>query len=374
MTPRENLLKVFRHETPEWIPIVGHVDPYNQPSREGMDPDLAEALGEVQWRSEATVVFSRYLGIDIMDYIGAPIQTTRRNVTIDQQTEGDTTTRIWHTPAGDLREVSQICRDWTGAVSSNHLEHMLKTPADIPAVAAIFEDEQIELNKPELDFICARKRMIGDDGMLMSFMAGTPLGMMYRVYSGVENLAYLWADARDALHDLFRVMEDNYLRQYRIAAQSDVDILVGMDDTSTTAISPAMFAEFNLALTDERCRVAHAADKLYFHHSCGLIHDLLSLYRRTDIDAVHAFTIPPIGNVTVAQGRQLLGGRITIFAGLGQLCGSMNDRDAVKTDIQQMIREAEPWDHFVLGLAAYPNRTIEQTQFVVDCCRELQSI
>ena len=30
-TPRENLLKVFRHETPGWIPITGHIDPYNQP-------------------------------------------------------------------------------------------------------------------------------------------------------------------------------------------------------------------------------------------------------------------------------------------------------------------------------------------------------
>lgn len=31
---RENLLRVFRHERPEWVPVAGHVDPYNQPSRE----------------------------------------------------------------------------------------------------------------------------------------------------------------------------------------------------------------------------------------------------------------------------------------------------------------------------------------------------
>jgi len=41
ITPRENLLRVFRGELPEWIPVVGHADPYNQPSRRCMDPELA---------------------------------------------------------------------------------------------------------------------------------------------------------------------------------------------------------------------------------------------------------------------------------------------------------------------------------------------
>ena len=40
---RERLLAALRGELPEWIPMAGHCDPYNQPSREGMDPDLAEA-------------------------------------------------------------------------------------------------------------------------------------------------------------------------------------------------------------------------------------------------------------------------------------------------------------------------------------------
>ena len=28
---RENLIRVFRHEMPEWIPVSGHCDPDNQP-------------------------------------------------------------------------------------------------------------------------------------------------------------------------------------------------------------------------------------------------------------------------------------------------------------------------------------------------------
>lgn len=374
ITPRENLLKVFRHEMPEWIPVTGHVDPYNQPNREGMGRKLAAALGEVQWSGESTVIFSRHLGLDIMDWYGAPMRITRRNVAVEQRVEGDTTTNVWHTPKGDLREMSQVCREANGAVSSNWTEHLVKGPGDLPAFAAIFEDEVIEPDPEGIERTRRRRQLIGDGGLLMGSMAGTPLGMMYRVYSGVATLAYLWADAPDALRNLFAVMEANYLRRLAVAAQSDIDVLVGVDDTSTTAISPAMFEACNLALTDERVRVAHAHGKLYFHHSCGHIRDLLPLYRQTTMDAVHAFTIPPLGNVTIAEGRKALGGRITIIAGENQLAGPMADRVAVRASIHRMIREAEPWDHFILGVAGYPNRNMEQTKFVVDCCREAGGI
>lgn len=370
-TRRENLLRLLRHETPEWLPVAGHCDPYNRPSREGMDPALAEALGEVHWGGEATVAFSRHLGLDIMDWFRMPVRITRREVEVEQRVEGDVTTRRWRTPEGDLRETIRVCRDQTGAVSSNWTEHPVKGPADLPALAAIFEDEVIEPDPEGIARTRQRRELIGDDGLLMGPMDGTPLGMMFRVYSGVATLAYLWADAREALRDVFAVMERNYLQRLAVGAHSDIDVVVSVDDTSTTAISPAMFEACNLDLTDARAEAAHVAGKLYFHHSCGLIRDLLGLYRRTQMDAVHAFTIPPLGNVTVGEGRTALGDGITIIAGVQQLAGPMDDRAAVRDGIHRMIREAQPWDHFILAVAGYPHRPPEQTRFVVDCCREL---
>ncbi len=371
-TPRENLLKVFRHEQPDWIPVAGHCDPYNQPNREGMDPALAAALGEVHWGDTSTVVFSRALGLDIMDWFGMPaVRISRRNVTVERRTEGDVTISLWHTPQGDLSETFQVSRDPSGAVSGNWTEHLVKGPEDLPRLAAIFEDEVIEPDPDGIERTRERRKLIGDDGLVLGSMDGTPLGMFFRIYSGVAVLAYLWADAPDALRDCFAVMEANYLKRLKIGVQSDIDVVVSVDDTSTTAISPAMFEACNLDLTDARADAAHAAGKLYFHHSCGLIKDLLPLYRQTRMDAVHAFTIPPTGNVTVAEGRRKLGDRITMIAGLQPLVGPMNDRSAVRAEVHAMIREAAPWDHFTTGVAGYPHRTMEQTKFVVDCCREL---
>ncbi len=371
ITPRENLLRVLNHEVPAWLPVAGHCDPYNRPSREGMDPALEAAIGEVRWRGDATVVLSRYLGLDIMDWFGMSLRISRRRVTVEQQTEGDVTTRHWTTPEGDLHETVRACRDITGAVSSNWTEHPVKTAADLPALAAIFEDEVIEPDPEGIARTSQRRELIGDDGLVMGTMPGTPLGMMVRVYSGVAALAYMWMDAREELRELFAVMERNYLQRLAVGAQMDVDAIVSVDDTSTTAISPTMFEACNVDLTTTRARAAHAAGKHYFHHSCGLIRDLLPLYRRTEMDAVHAFTIPPTGDVTVAEGRAALGDRITIIASVEQLSGPMDDRLAVRESIHRMIDEARPWDHFILNVAGYPHRTVEQMRFVVDCCREV---
>ena len=375
MTPRENLLRVFRHEVPEWIPIVGHVDPYNQPNRRGMDPALAEKLGQVQWCDENTITFSRYLGLDVMDYLGPPLRSIRKNVAVESSQDGPDTVTTWHTPKGDLREVRRLTR----ADGTSYLvEHLVKGPADLPALAAIFEDERLELDPDGVEHVRKRSRLIGDDGMLMLFMPATPLGMMYRVYTRVETLAYLWADCPAALHDLFAVMEANYRQQYRLAAQTAADALVTMDDTSTSVISPRMFEEFSLGYTQRLAHITHEAGKLYFHHSCGLIRDLLEIYRRTPMDGVHAFTIPPIGNVTVAEGRRRLripdshGNRITIMAGLTQLFGSLDDWPAVSRSVREMFEAVRPGDHFIASLAADPEKDMDDTRRLLDECREYQ--
>ncbi len=370
VTPRQNLLKIFCHEAPDWIPVCGHVDPYSQPSREGMDPELAAALGEIRWGDTATVTLSRYLGLEIMDWFGMPaVRISRRNVSVDQMVEDDVTTRVWHTPAGDLREVSRVCRDSSGSVSSNCTEHLVKGPEDLPALAAIFEDEIIDPDPDGVRKTRERRELIGEDGLLLGTMAGTPLGMMFRVYAGVAALAYLWADAPDALRDCFAVMEANFLKQLKIGTRSDIDVVVSVDDTSTTCISPAMFEACSMDITNARADAAHAAGKIYFHHSCGYIRDLLPFYRRTRMDAVHSFTPPPLGNVTVAEGRRVLGGRITILTGIGKFYDTGKDRAAIRADLHRFLRETAPWDHLVLGNGG--RNTVTAQKFLLECVREL---
>lgn len=367
LTPRENLLTALRHEMPEWLPIVGHCDPYNQPNKRGMDMALAAQLREVRWHDESTIAFSRYLGIDVADFYYAPLICRQQRVTIERRQDGNTMITHWRTPRGELRQVQLLSVD-TGMWYTT--EHAVKEAVDLPVLAVVFEDMDCAIDPAGADALAARRALVGDDGIVTFAMTGTPLGQMIREHAGVETIAFLWADARQELQELFTVMEDCHARQYQLAASlTGVDALIGMDDTSTTTQSPAMFAEYCLGYTDHIAEIAHAGGKRYFHHSCGLIHDLLPLYRQTKMDAVHGYTIPPLGDVTIAEGKALLGPKITLLPGIVQLFGDMTDRMAVEESIRIMCEDAKPGDNVIFGLAADPEHTMEETVFVAEACK-----
>jgi len=366
LTPRENLLKVFRHGMPEWIPVTGHVDPYNQPNREGMDPTLAQALGTVQWGDGSTRIFSQYLGLDVMDFFGPPVTVQRRHVTVEHIDRPDGWATIYKTPHGELREVhARVREDGTSYCQ----EHLVKSGDDLPLLARILEDEEHVLNDGAAESVRRRKALVGDQGLISCYMPGTPLGMMVRVYSGVETIAYLWADHRDELHRLLEVMEENHLRQFRLYASLGYDVLYGTDDTSTTTISPAMFEAFCLGYTDHVADAVHEYGTFYEHHSCGWIRNLLDLYRQTRMDAVDALCLRPIGDLpSIAEARERLGPAITIIASLGEIGAEPRPSET----IAQMFRDVSPGDNIIFSLAAYPHINMEQTAFVAQECRKHQ--
>jgi len=372
LTPRENLMQVLKGESPQWIPITGHCDPYNQPNKKGMDATLAKVLVNVQWSDESTVAFSRYLGLDIADFCGSRIKERHRKVNTDSQKDAQgRVITSWQTPKGELRRIQQYSAD-TGMYYT--VEHEVKERDDLARLACVFEDTEYYLTPEDRELHRVRRQLIGDDGIMLCAISGTPLGQMIRVHAGVETTAYLWADARKELHDLFKVMEEAHRRMLAMALTCENDAIVTVDDTSTTTISPDMFAEFCLGYTDRMADATHAADRFYYHHSCGLIRDLLPLYRQTKMDAVHAFTIPPIGNVTVAEGRKLLGPDITIIAGFSsiKLAIISEKRAAAARDIETLFRDASPGNRFILNLAPEPCNTMEEMAFIVQESRKYQ--
>lgn len=363
ITRRENLLKVFRHEIPEWIPIVGHVDAYSQPRR----------TGNVSCNIEDTVAFCRHLGLDIIDRIQPPLLSKNNNVICHSDEENDTFHRWWETPYGELHARKKKIGEGS-VVSWVPVEYPVKSIEDFKAFASIFENEQFEIDPAGIAALEERVKFIGDDGVTACSILATPLGNLVREYMGVETLAYLYADHPTEFRDILTVMEDNYLRRVRLIASLHVDGTISMDDTSTTTISPSMFHDLEMSYIDHAADIIHATGKFYIHHSCGLIRDLLDDYAKTNMDAVDSLTIPPNGNVSIAQAKERLGSTIVIIAGMVQISGSMDDKEAVCRSVRRMFEEAAPGDNFMLLLAPDPNKTMEDVQFLLHEARKYQGL
>lgn len=366
-TKRENMLRILRREKPDEIPLVGHCDPYNQPGREDMDADLAAALGKVRWGSDASIHFCNYFDMAHMESVFPPVKIRQRHMVLDTKTDDAETVQTWHTPRGDLRQVSRRCRD---DGTSYAVEHFVKQPSDLALLMAVFEDAAVSFDEKAAERIRQKKKNIGNNGILVGGIDGLPLGMMCRVYCSVETLAYLYADVPGDLAALFAVMERHYQDVIRHGMMPEYDAFVGMDDTSTTVISPRMFEQYDIEHINQRAALCHAAGKFYFHHSCGLIRDLLPLYRQADMDLVHGFTIPPIGNVHIAEELAALGDRIAIYSGIACMAEVNWNPDKVRESVRRQYRDAGDSGRVIFGLAGYPHRNMAQTRFVIEECRK----
>ena len=352
ITPKENMLRILRGEEAEWIPVTLYSDPFNHPNVESMPPGLKEKFAEHarDWRKggELTIALSEHL--DVNEYIlnvPCPLKTTLDGAEVVPGDDGTSTIVV---KSGRLEQKVETCGG-EAYVTSRYV----KERGDLVRLAEYFESQRFELDADAVADIKAKKAFVGDNGLLWLFANGTPLGMMYRVFSELSDLVFLIADHHDDVQRLFEVMERKHLECFKTILENvpELDILVGMDDTSTTLISPSMFEEFNVELTNRRVDLAHAHGKFYLHHSCGLIKDLLPIYRKTRMDGVHAFTTPPLGNVWFSEGRELLGGEIAIFAGLVTAAFEPEDKD-LKGKIKARFEDARKAGGVALSCAV-PN-------------------
>ncbi|MBN1446196.1 MAG: hypothetical protein JW957_08860 [Candidatus Omnitrophica bacterium] len=337
MTSRETLFASLRGGEPERIPIIGHVDSYNRPDLYGLPAEIAEAARKYGWWSgDAAIVYARLLNIDIAAWTKAPLVIKQKNCVSEEVVDGQDTINIIHTPAGDIREIIRQSEEM-----SFRVEHFLKSPEDFAPMAEFFEDQTIELDTEGVKMVEERAEDINDDGILISPLPGTPLGMLIRVYAGPQNTAYLHADAPEELAGLLKVMGKNHGRQFMLAAGSQIDAFLGMDDTSTSTQSPAMFERYCMDYTNMVADILHAKNKMYWHHSCGLIKDLLPLYRQTRMNAVHALNEPPTGNVWINEARKVLGGGIGIISGPQVMKQPFTDRQKTAVETEKYFRRLD---------------------------------
>ena len=354
-TPRENLLKTLRCQDADWIPVCLGLNPNEHPTKE--IPDKLTDVFDPKNLTWGDSVENTRLMLKLGDYLDAedymvPVSPpahleSKVCFTRNEELNPNQTATILSTPEGDLRQVTTFCDNAPSLVT----ERYVKTAEDAVRLTAYFDSLRVETLPEKVNDVRAIKSQIGDRGVLFCRTEGTPLGMCYRIFSDLTDLIYLIADAPSVIEALFESMENKHFRicERMLRETPEIDAFFGMDDTSTTLISPSMFERFNGELTNRRADLCHRYGKLYLHHSCGLIKDLLPIYLKTRMDGVDAFTPPPIGNVTIPEGRALLGPRYSLRSGALSKVPSFEE-DAMHRHIEQFMTDARKARHIILSV------------------------
>jgi hypothetical protein len=366
-TPRENLLKVYRKQKPDWTPVVFLADGYNHPSH------MPEGFYERAEGLDLTAVLTQYFGLDLLDRIGG-YRECYHNVRYTSTMDGDMEKRRWETPYGVLTGRWQTMRYPTGVPGEPELityfpaEYPVKSVDDYRAFAYVFEDMTYEFDYPAIE---RRVKEVGEAGIVTVGGPSSMLGMNVRVFMGVEHLGYAYYDHPRELGRVFEAMGDNYCRCYDGIAHSAADGTINYDDTTTLAISPRMFREVEAPWLDRCSDIMHAQGKVYINHACGHVRGLLEDFRHTHIDGFDGPSAPPVGNTTVAEALAGFGPDIVVMAFTEEYAMRSPDPEVVRGYIRSMFEQARGASNFIVDIVSPPALSVGNLWLAVDEAKRL---
>jgi len=362
ITRRENMLKVFRHEEPEWVPITTVSDNYNKPR--GMPPGYFEGIEGL----DGTLALARYLDIEIWARASAYVEKYR-NVEYTKTVEGDIRTERWDTPYGVLTarykkvEFSSPIEGDPGVSSWAPCEWPVKAMTDYRAFSYIIENLDYEFHP---DLVSAQMDNLGDRGILAVSAPDSPLMACAQRYMGVEALGFAYHDYPHKLRDLLALLANKHLEAYRGIAQTVGDAAINYDNTTTFAISPAMFRELSVPYLNQTADIMHAQGKFLIHHACGHVLALLKDLSGTRADVLDGPYAPPAGDSPVDQARERLGPDMVMTLPTDDLTIQSGDPVAIRRYIRRMFEQAGSHRNLIICVVPPPAIPVGNLWLAID--------
>jgi uroporphyrinogen-III decarboxylase len=227
--------------------------------------------------------------------------------------------------------------------------------------------------RPDYEPIQDSLAKVGKDGLVMPLISPflkTPFQALVEHYVGTVQLVYDLADHPQEVDALLEVMSERAMEAVRISAESPAQAFISWEDSSTTNISPKMFAHYVAPEISRWGQVVHAAGKILAHHACGHVRHLLPFLAKEEIDVVESLSPPPTGNVEVWEAQEVLGPDVGIVGGIEPTHLLNLDTDAFREYVEILLDRVEP-RHYVLANSdsCPPGVEVEKFRLVAELVR-----
>lgn len=292
MTSRERLLGAYRREPLDRLPYWAKVT-------------------NDTWRSSQPEHVRRWSDRELLDYIradgifgiGRCVRTASPRIRVEDRLRDNVRTRVTHTPDGELAEqwtMDPCTRSWHPTVFP------VKTRDDLERCRWLYCERRITVNAEALDAAASRAEQIGQRGITKVGWGTSPLMDLIQHVIGPAGTVYFLADCPSQMEELMALMhEANLALVACLAERTPADLVVSVENTSTTLLSPRLFQTYCYRHLCEYGRLIERAGKIHELHMCGTLLDLLEEIDGIPAAAIEAFSAPPLGNTRLADGKAL---------------------------------------------------------------------
>ena len=352
-TSRRRLLTALSGGTPDRVPINTYElagcnsrDWYNtQPSyRSLMDYIRAHTDCMTNWNPRpATDRYTCQERFLCSDY---PVEIETATETAGQFQR---TTRICHTPKGDLRSGAQAAAD---VYTTWQVEHWCKSIADVDkAVSVPYEPARYDAS--DLGRVRAE---LCEQGIVIASV-GDPAYLAADLMSFQGYLMWAFEDtdhfARTVAIIAERVMEN--LRRQLDCCVLDLYRIVGPEYFTPPYLSPAMFQRFIVPHVTEMTRLIHARGGKVRVHCHGKMAQVLDMILETGCDGIDPCEPPPDGDISLDEVKRRCQARgVSVWGNIELKLLEQATPGQVRAEVQKIMRQAKDGGGFVLMPTAAP--------------------
>jgi hypothetical protein len=204
----------------------------------------------------------------------------------------------------------------TQVVKNGHpIKYPVETKTDLSVLLEMWEACQIN---PVTDG-CGESfdltdKEVGEDGLFAPTLLPSPVQQLIENECGPENFYYLLNDYPALMEQTIGVMYGIRRIEYQFMAEkTPFELIIPVENTSTSLISPAIYREYTLPHMREYADIMHRSGKKAVIHMCGHLKNLLNEFKDADIDGIHALTTPTIGDCTYEAALDVLGDELIII-------------------------------------------------------------
>ena len=196
------------------------------------------------------------------------------------------------------------------------VEHPLKTVEDYKTLQYIMEKATLTLNPAGFDAIC---KEYGDEVLVAPRLVPgykTAFQSMVEHWAGTAGFIDMLDEEEELVEQTMDVIRELNRKSVELCSQTDAEVFISFEDSSTTNYSPSMYEEYAVAELNDWCDILHRENKLLIQHACGHIKHLLPAIAKSKIDCLESVTPVPTGNVTMKEVVAALPERISIIGGI----------------------------------------------------------
>jgi hypothetical protein len=352
-TSRRRLLTALGGGTPDRVPIntyelAGHDsrDWYNQqPSYRGlMDYIRAHTDCLTNWNPRPAT--DRYTCTERFLCSDYPVDIA---ASTEQVGEFERTTRICHTPAGELRSVSQKTAD---VYTTWQVEHWCKNVADVDkALSVPYEPARYDASD------LARVRAeLGEAGLVIASV-GDPAYLAAELMSFQDYMMWAFEEpehfARTVETIAERVMEN--LRRQLDCCVLDVYRIVGPEYFTPPYLPPAVFQRLVLPHVKAMTQLIHDRGGKVRLHCHGKMRQVLDMILDTGCDGIDPCEPPPDGDIELDEVKRRCQARgVSVWGNIELKLLEQATPAEVRAEVRRIMAQAKAGGGFVLMPTAAP--------------------